>query len=104
MAIAREMAAFISAIAREVHMTRSAPRPLTVNPYLIGGTLRRSDERQPRVGAILGGVERLQETRVPRARQVPDGHKSGGTQPTDISMINRRDDWLPLVRSSAYTK
>ena len=74
-AIAREMAACIWAIAREVHMTREAPRPLPVNPYLIRGTLRRSDERQPRFGAILGGVKRRQETRVPRARPAPDGHK-----------------------------
>jgi hypothetical protein len=27
---------------------------------------------------------------VPRMRQAPDGGKSGGTQPTDISVINRR--------------
>jgi transposase len=102
-AIARAMAACIWAIARAGPMTREAPRPLTVHPDLRGGTLRRSDERQPRFGAILGGVKRRQETRLPRARQVPDGHKEGGTQPTAIRLINRRDDWLPLVRSSAYT-
>jgi hypothetical protein len=53
-------------------------------------------ETQPRFGATLGGVKRLSITLVPRARQAPDGHKSGGTQPTDISKINRRDDWLRL--------
>jgi Transposase IS116/IS110/IS902 family len=102
-AIARAMAAFIWALAREVPMTRSTLRPLTVTPSLRGGTLRRSDERPPRCGAILGGVKRRQETRVPRARPAPDGHQSGGTQPTESRRINRRDDWLPLVRSSAYT-
>jgi transposase IS116/IS110/IS902 family protein len=35
---------------------------------------------------------------VPRVRQVPDGYKSGGSQPTDISRINRRIDWLRLFR------
>jgi hypothetical protein len=49
-----------------------------------------SEETQPRFGATLDGVKRLQETLVPRARQAPDGRKEGGTQSTDISMINRR--------------
>jgi hypothetical protein len=62
--------------------------------------IRLSDERQPRFGAILAGVKRRQDTRVPRARQAPDGRTSGGTQPTDISRINRRDDWLRLFRWS----
>jgi hypothetical protein len=60
--------------------------------------LRRSDEKQPRWRAILAGVKRLRETRVPGTRPVPDGHKSGGTQRTEISVINRRDDWLLLFR------
>ena len=29
-------------------------------------------------------------TLVPRMRQAPDGGKEGGSQPTDISVINRR--------------
>jgi hypothetical protein len=33
---------------------------------------------------------RLKETRVPRERQAPDGPKEGGSQSTDISVINRR--------------
>ena len=32
-------------------------------------------------------------TLAPRLRQAPDGYKQGGTQPTDISMINRRICW-----------
>ena len=49
-----------------------------------------SEETQPRCGVTLDGVKRLQHTLVPRARQAPDGRKEGGSQPTDISMINRR--------------
>jgi transposase len=103
-AIARALAAFIGAVAREVQLTREAPHPLTVNPSPIGATPRRSDERPPRFGAILGGVTRRQETRVPRARPAPDGPTSGGRPPTDSSLINRRDDGLPLCRWSAYPK
>src|SRR5262245_53702473 len=33
---------------------------------------------------------RLRQTLVPRSRPAPDGRKSGGSQPTDISVINRR--------------
>ena len=58
-------------------------------------------ERPPRCGALRGGVKRRQATRGPRARQAPDGHTEGGSQPTAIRLITRRDDWRPLVRSSA---
>jgi hypothetical protein len=54
------------------------------------GFTRLSEEAQPRCGVTLDGVKRLKETLVPRARQAPDGRKSGGTQPTAISRINRR--------------
>src|SRR5215467_7156122 len=33
---------------------------------------------------------RLQSTLAPRMRQAPDGYQEGGSQPTDISVINRR--------------
>ena len=100
-AIARDMAACIWAIAREVPMARYTSRPCLVHRR----ALRRytHDDRtrgQPRCGAILAGVKRRQETRGPRARQAPDGHTSGGTQPTAIRVINRRDDWLLLCRWS----
>ena len=58
------------------------------------GWLRASAEAQPRFGVTLAGVKRLKHTRVPRARQAPDGRQSGGTQPTEISRINRRIYWL----------
>jgi hypothetical protein len=99
-AIARARAAFIWAIAREVPITRYTPRPLTVNPHRLGDRRRPSDETPPRFGAILAGVKRLPETRGPRARQALDGHPSGGTQPTAISVSNRRHDWLLRCRGS----
>ncbi|MGH8069998.1 MAG: transposase [Candidatus Entotheonellia bacterium] len=102
-ALARDLAAFRGAIAREGPMTRSTPRPLTVHPDRIGGTRRRADERQPRVGARLGGVQRRPDTRGPRARPAPDGPTSGGTHPTATRRSTRRDDCLPLIRSSAST-
>ena len=49
-----------------------------------------SEETQPRCGGTLGGVMRPTGTLVPRLRQAPDGCKEGGSQPTDISVINRR--------------
>ena len=99
-AIARDMAAFIWAIAREGPMARSTARPFMVHRQARGGLLRRSDDRPPRCGAILAGVKRRQDTRVPRARPAPDGHQSGGTPPTASSVINRRDDWLLRCRWS----
>jgi transposase len=66
-AIAREMAAFIWAITREVEMTREAPRPHRESPSY-RRYVRLSDERQPRCGAILASVTRRQDTRVPRSR------------------------------------
>jgi hypothetical protein len=33
-------------------------------------------------------------------RQAPDGCKEGGSQPTDISVLNRRFYWLRLFRET----
>jgi hypothetical protein len=77
------MASCIWAIAREISIARS-PR--------LGGRRRPVDGRQPRCGAILAGMKRRQETRGPRSRPVPDGRQSGGRQPTDSRMLNRRAD------------
>jgi hypothetical protein len=58
----------------------------------------------PGFSAILDGVKRRREsTLVPRPRQALDGAQYGGTQPTDISRINRRSYWsrsCPAARSS----
>jgi len=49
--------------------------------------------------AILDDVKRqFRLILVPRVRQAQDGSQSGGTQPTDISRINRRCDWPHLWR------
>ena len=48
----------------------------------------------PGIRAILDDVKRRREsTLVPRPRQARDGSQYGGTQPTDISRINRRCYW-----------
>src|SRR5262249_54143789 len=57
---------------------------------------RALDEAQPRCGVTLDSVTRPSGILVPRVRQAPDGSKEGGTQPTDISKINRRHYWLRL--------
>jgi hypothetical protein len=51
---------------------------------------RPSAATQPRGGATLGGVRRPQGPLGPRRRPAPDGGTAGGSQPTDISRINRR--------------
>ena len=56
--------------------------------------------RGPGDGATLVSVTRLRQTLASRPRQAPDGHKYGGTQPTNISMINRRGYWPRLFRGS----
>jgi hypothetical protein len=56
--------------------------------------------RSPGDGATLVSVMRLRQSLVSRPRQAPDGHKYGGTQPTNISMINRRGYWLRRFRGS----
>src|SRR5439155_25695119 len=56
--------------------------------------------RSPGDGATLVSVKRLRQILVSRPRQAPDGHKQGGTQPTNISMINRRGYWLRLLHGS----
>jgi transposase len=58
-AIAREMAAFIWAIAREVPGAHEILYRFPVNPYPPGGMLRPPGEKQPRFGAILARVKRL---------------------------------------------
>ena len=73
----------LASAGREVVVARSGPSPSI-----------------QRFGATRVGLKRLQETRVPRARQAPDGYKQGGTQPTNISMINRRGYWLRLFLGS----
>ena len=46
--------------------------------------------------ALVHVKRRRQSILVPRSRQARDGSQSGGTQPTDLSRINRRCDWPRL--------
>jgi len=89
-AIARELVGFMWAIANQVPVTPSVQQTARQWTNNAPGSPRLSEEAQPWCGATLDGVKRLKETLVPRSRPAPDGRKSGGTQPTDISRINRR--------------
>jgi hypothetical protein len=60
------------------------------------GFRRALEETPPRCGVTLDRVTRPAGILVPRVRQAPDGRQSGGHEPTDISRINRRIDWLRL--------
>ena len=97
-AIARELVGFMWAIAKQVSVTPSVDKthcPWTHNSVWLP---RLAEEAQPRCGATLDGVTRPIGILGPRVRPVPDGYKSGGTQPTDSSRINRRIDWRRLFR------
>jgi hypothetical protein len=67
-------------------------------------TSRQGRSVGPGISAILDDVKRRQMSiLVPRPRQALDGTQYGGTQPTDISRINRRSYWsrsCPAARSS----
>ena len=88
-ALARDLRAFLWAMATQVAMPPTAYSRLLAAAKL-SRVPRPSEETQPRCGVTLGSVKRPQGTLVPRMRQAPDGCKEGGSQPTDISVINRR--------------
>ena len=88
-AIARALRAFMWAIAKQVAGAPKAERGRRVDAQ-VRSFQPLSAETQPRFGVTLGGVMRPKGTLVPSMRQAPDGGKEGGTQPTDISVINRR--------------
>jgi transposase len=89
-ASARELVGFMWAIAHQVPVTREVQKAESNATDPGEGFQRASQEAQPRCGAILDGVKRLQETRGPRPRQAPDGHHYGGDHPTASRVINRR--------------
>jgi hypothetical protein len=87
--MARDLSALMGAMAQEVPLppeSETVTRPRS----LAHSVARASEEARPRWRATLAGVQRLQETLVPRARQAPDGRKEGGSQPPEIRRINRR--------------
>ena len=88
-AIARELSAFMWAMAKPVAGSPNASRGRGIDAQ-VTGFQPLSEETPPRCGVTLGGVMRPQGTLVPRVRQAPDGGQSGGSQPTEIRVINRR--------------
>ncbi len=87
-AIARELIAFMWAIAKEVPITTYASP--TRSRVAVG--VRPRFSAQPSC-TLRGGSGR--SSSLDRGRRV-DGSQSGGTQPTDLSTINRRCDWPRL--------
>jgi transposase len=81
-AIARELAGLIWAIATQV--------PVTPSITSRKGSHGLPEEAPPRCGATLDGVTRPAGLLGPRWRPAPHGHKSGGHQPPEISVITRR--------------
>ena len=95
-AIARELRAFMWALAQQVAGSPKAERGRRVDAH--GRSFPPlSDETQPRCGVILGGVQRPQGPLGPRMRQAPDGCTYGGTQPTAIRVLNRRVFLAPAL-------
>jgi hypothetical protein len=87
-AIARELIAFMWAIAKEVPVTVYVGHPKS----RVGVEVRPRLSAQPS-STLRGGSGR--SSFLDRGRRV-DGSQSGGTQSTDLSRINRRCDWLHL--------
>jgi hypothetical protein len=87
------------AISISPHATRQpGPRPRehsSIDPLITISSHRR--RRSPGIGAIFDRVTRLRPSPLERSRRC-DGHQYGGTQPTDISMIDRREYRLRLHR------
>ena len=66
------------------------PSPWKGRSPCVPGCARLSAEPQPRCGGARDGVQRRQDTLVPRERQAPDGRQEGGSPPTDSSVSTRR--------------
>ena len=81
-AIARELTGFIWAIAREVPAPARKGRGDQIRP--VGGIAVRW-----RTLEVVMDISTT-DTSVPRARPLRDNHSLGGTQPADISSVNRR--------------
>ncbi len=89
-AIARELAGWMWAIATEIAVTPSASEIACYGTNRGEGFHRASAAAPPRCGATLDGVTRPAGTLAPRVRPAPDGCQSGGTPSTDLSRITRR--------------
>jgi hypothetical protein len=85
-AIARDLIALMGAMANEVPVIPSKA-PIVLEQR--SSASHRKGAR-PRDGVTRDGVTRPAGIRVPRVRQAPDRPTSGGSQPPEISVINRR--------------
>ena len=96
-AIARELRAFLWAIAQEVPLT---PETETVErPQSIArGSDRASEEPRPRCGAALDGVKRLQQPLVPQRGRHPTDARKVGAHPRIAAGATVVYDWLRLCR------
>ena len=95
-AMARALRACMWAMAKQVAGSPKAYRGRRVDAH-VRGVHPLSAATPPRCGVTLGGVMRPQGTLVPRRRQAPDGCTEGGSQPTAISVINRRVFLAPAL-------
>jgi transposase len=102
-ALARELAGFLWAIAKQGPVTPERnSRPGFQGPW---------EEAQPQGAVPLDGVTRPAGILVPRRRPAPDGPTSGGRPPPEISVINRRvflapplpldnvQNWAPVMKT-----
>jgi hypothetical protein len=98
---ARELSACMWAIAKPGTVTASRRRlygPCIERPKEFPGNGLKSIGRA--AAPVWCHPRRREEVNilVPRPRQAPDGDQSGGRQPTEISVINRRHDWRRLFQ------
>src|SRR5262252_965149 len=72
-AMARELRAFLWALAPQVPVPPAVERERGVLPPKLSRFPTPLEEAQPRCGGTLGGVTRPNRTLTPRMRQAPDG-------------------------------
>jgi transposase len=109
-AMARARAGCMWAIAKEVPVTLERRHDRSQDRFLLNDERSRlthvhRQRRSPGVVSPSAALRGESRTREPRVRQAPDGRTEGGTQPTDISRINRRvllAPTLPMHRGQKH--
>jgi transposase len=96
-AMARELAGCIGAMATQGRVPPSGHKTPPSGLIPQEGAPRPSEAAPPRCGATRDGVQRPAGALVPRVRQAPDGGQSGGRQPAEISVLNRRMSLAPAL-------
>ena len=95
-AIARALIACMCAMAKQVPVTSEKLRPSWLWMAHPQEFQCLAEAAQPRCGVTLVSVKRF-KILVPRMRPAPDGPTSGGRQPTEIRVINRRVFLAPAL-------